>query len=115
DQIPRSDGYRLAAATSGNSVVLGVVLGDVPVTRLANLEGLTGRPHRDTSFMHRGEWTRSGCQWCKASATACHLCAFFSRLHGKPVDTEKKASPNGASLMRDDRCSSNDGSPAKQC
>src|SRR5690606_7632302 len=36
-----------------NLVVFGVVLGHVSVTRLANLEGITGQTHRDTSLMHR--------------------------------------------------------------
>src|SRR5699024_2629695 len=37
----------------GNLVVVGLVLGDVPVARLADVECLTGQTHRDTSLLHR--------------------------------------------------------------
>src|SRR5690606_29212580 len=37
----------------GNLIVLSLVLSDVPVARLANLKGLTGQTHRDTSLLHR--------------------------------------------------------------
>src|SRR5690606_30360812 len=37
----------------GNLVVLGLVLGHVPVARLADVECLTGQTHRDTSLLHR--------------------------------------------------------------